>query len=324
MHLSMRFDFRNPAFAGTSMADRYAAALEMAEWADGLGIPASIGIAEHHGSEDGYIPSPPLMLAAMAARTKNLRLAVTALIAPFHDPLRIAEDFCVLDNISRGRVDLIVAGGYAPSEFAMFDVPIKERPKRVTEMVNTLKAAFAGKPFDYRGRTVHITPEPFRPGGPTVIMGGASEGAARRAARIADGFVPSEPKFWEFYRDEMVKLGKPDPGPGMVGNAEVTALARDPEAGWQAMAPFFLHETNAYGAWKVAAGEDTPYDVFPDADALRAANRYHVITPEQMVAQLKAAPVPVAQFHPLCGGMPIDLAWDGLRLFEKEVLPAFR
>lgn len=324
MFLSMRFDFRNPAFAGTSMADRYAAALDMAEWADSLGIPASIAVSEHHGSQDGYIPSPGLMLAAMAARTKNVRFSVAALIAPFHDPLRIAEDFCVLDNLSRGRVDMIVAGGYAPGEFAMFDVPIKERPKRVTEMVNTLKAAFAGKPFAYRGRTVHITPEPARPGGPSVIMGGASEGAARRAARIADGFVPSTPDCWEFYRDEMAKLGKPDPGPAMGGSSQVTALAADTEAGWHAMAPFFLHETNAYGAWKVEAGEDTPYNVYADPDALRAAGAYHVITPQQMVTQLKATPAAVAQFHPLCGGMPVNLAWSSLKLFEKEVLPAFR
>jgi alkanesulfonate monooxygenase SsuD/methylene tetrahydromethanopterin reductase-like flavin-dependent oxidoreductase (luciferase family) len=264
------------------------------------------------------------MLAAMAARTKSVRFSVAALIAPFHDPLRIAEDFCVLDNLSNGRVDLIVAGGYAPSEFAMFDVPIKERPKRVTEMVNTLKAAFAGKPFEYRGRTVHITPEPVRPGGPMVIMGGASEPAARRAARIADAFVPSAPEYWEFYRDEMMKLGKPDPGPGMVGTSQVTALARDPEAGWQSMAPYFLHETNAYGAWKDQAGEDTPYNVYGDIDALRAADFYHVITPAQMIAQLKAMPIPAAQFHPPCGGMSIELAWDSLKLFENEVLPAMR
>ncbi len=324
MYLSMRFDFRNPAFAGTTMADRYAASLDIAEWADGLGIPASIAVSEHHGSEDGYIPSPQLIIAAMAARTKSVRFSTAATIAPFHDPLRLAEDFCVLDNITRGRVDLIVAGGYAPSEFAMFDVPIKERPKRVTEVVNTLKAAFAGQPFEYRGRTVHVTPAPVRPGGPMVIMGGASEPAARRAARIADGFVPSDPKFWEFYRDEMAQLGKPDPGPGISGNSEVTALASDVDAGWAAMGPYFLHETNAYAAWKVAAGEDTPYNEFPDIDALRAANRYHIITPEQMIAQMKAAPMPAAQFHPLCGGMPIDVAKASLKLFETEVLPAFR
>lgn len=324
MYLSMRFDFRNPAFAGTTMAARYAAAIDIAEWADNLGIPVSIAVSEHHGSKDGYIPSPQLIIAAMAARTKNARFSTAATIAPFHDPLRLAEDFCVLDNITQGRVDLIVAGGYAPSEFAMFDVPIKERPKRVTEVVNTLKAAFAGQPFEYRGRTVHITPEPVRPGGPAVIMGGASEPAARRAARIADGFVPSELKFWEFYRDEMIKLGKPDPGPGMGGSAEVTALASDPDAGWEAMGPYFLHETNAYAAWKDDAGEETPYDLFPDIPTLRAANRYHIVTPEQMVAGLKAAPMAVAQFHPLCGGMPIDTAWSSLKLFETEVLPAFR
>jgi alkanesulfonate monooxygenase SsuD/methylene tetrahydromethanopterin reductase-like flavin-dependent oxidoreductase (luciferase family) len=310
MHLSMRFDFRNPAFAGTSMSERYAAALDIAEWADDLGIPAAIAVSEHHGSADGYIPSPQMILAAMAARTSNVRFSTAATIAPFHDPLRLAEDFCVLDQLSRGRFDVIVAGGYAPNEFAMFGVPVKERPRRVAEAVHTLKAAFTGKPFEYRGRTVHITPEPFRPGGPAVIMGGASEGAARRAARIADGFVPSQPEFWEFYRDEMIKLGKPDPGPGMVGSSEVTALAGDVDAGWEAMAPFFLHET--------------PYSVFSDTDTLRKANRYHVITPEQMVAQLKAAPYPVAQFHPLCGGMPVDLAWESLKLFENEVLPAFR
>jgi alkanesulfonate monooxygenase SsuD/methylene tetrahydromethanopterin reductase-like flavin-dependent oxidoreductase (luciferase family) len=157
-----------------------------------------------------------------------------------------------------------------------------------------------------------------------VIMGGTSEGAARRAARIADAFVPSSPECWPYYRDEMIKLGKPDPGPGSTRSTEVTMLARDPEAGWDAMVPFFFHETNAYGAWREAAEEDGPYSSVRDYDALKATGRYQVLTPEQMVAQLKADPAPVAQFHPLCGGLPIDLAWDTLKLFETEVLPAFR
>jgi len=72
MMFAMRFDFRNPAFAGTTMADRYAAALDMAEWADELGC-VMITVSEHHGSPDGYLPSPIPMLAAMAARTKNVR-----------------------------------------------------------------------------------------------------------------------------------------------------------------------------------------------------------------------------------------------------------
>ena len=94
MLFGLRFDFRNPAIADTSMADRYAAALDMAAWADGLGC-VSIAVSEHHGSADGYLPSPVPMLAAMAARTTSVRFSIAALIAPFHDPLRLAEDLIV-------------------------------------------------------------------------------------------------------------------------------------------------------------------------------------------------------------------------------------
>ncbi|MEV6539899.1 LLM class flavin-dependent oxidoreductase [Streptomyces sp. NPDC051665] len=89
---------------------------------------------------------------------------------------RLAEELAVLDDISR-------------EEFAVFDVPMKERAKRVTEVVATLKSAFTGEQFSYRGRAVRVTPAPYRPGDPAVLLGGSSEPAARRAARIADGFV---------------------------------------------------------------------------------------------------------------------------------------
>jgi len=319
----MRFDFRNPAFAGTSVADRYATALEMAQWADGLGC-VSIAVSEHHGSPDEYLPSPVPMLAAMAARTGNVRLMVAALIAPFYDPLRLAEDLLVLDNLSRGRVDLIVAGGYVREEFAMYGISMAERAERVTALVATLKDAFTGEPFEYRGRTVHLTPAPFRPGGPAIILGGSSEAAARRAACIADGFIPSVPDVWDFYRDEVRRLGRPDPGPCPVPSNQVVALAEDPEAGWTAMAPYFLHEMNAYGTWQAQDGVATPYRRMEDTEELRESGQYRVVTPEQFVAEQLAAPFPFAMLHPLCGGMPMDLAWSSLELFERRVLPAFR
>jgi len=322
MHFGFRFDFRNPDIAETTMADRYAAALDMVEWADALGC-TTIGISEHHGSPDGYLPSPIPMLAAMAARTSNVRFIIAALIAPFHDPLRLAEDLIVLDNLSRGRVDLIVAGGYVHEEFAMFDVPMKERGRRVTEAVAVLRAAFSGEPFEYRGRTVHITPAPFRPGGPSIILGGSSRPAAERAARIADGFIPSIPEVWTFYRDAVQKLGRPDPGPSPIGANQVVALAEDPDKGWEQMAPFFLHETNAYGTWQAQDDIASPYHNVDDVDELRTTGQYRVLAPGQFVEEQKAAPFPYAMFHPLCGGMPIDLAWSSLHLFENEVLPAF-
>jgi alkanesulfonate monooxygenase SsuD/methylene tetrahydromethanopterin reductase-like flavin-dependent oxidoreductase (luciferase family) len=322
MFFGLRFDFRNPPMADTSMADRYAAALDMAAWADRLGC-MTIAVSEHHGSSDGYLPSPIPMLAAMAARTTDVRFMTAALIAPFYDPLRLAEDLIVLDNLSRGRVDVLVAGGYVREEFALFDVPMGERGRRVTEAVAVLRSAFSGEPFDHRGRTVHLTPGPFRPGGPSISLGGSSKPAAERAARIADGFLPSTPEVWTFYRDAVLELGRADPGPCPISENEVVALATDPDEGWERMAPFFLHETNAYGAWQAQDDIASPFHTVTDVDELRAAGRYRVVTPEQMVEELKAAPVPFAFLHPMCGGIPVDLAWSSLHLFEHEVIPAF-
>jgi alkanesulfonate monooxygenase SsuD/methylene tetrahydromethanopterin reductase-like flavin-dependent oxidoreductase (luciferase family) len=322
MNFGLRFDLRNPEFAGTAMADRYAAALEMVAWADALGC-ISVGVSEHHGSPDGYLPSPIPMIAAMAARTVNVRFMIAALIAPFHDPLRLAEDLIVLDNLSRGRVDLILAGGYVHEEFAMFDVPMSERGRRVTDAVTALRGAFSGQPFEYRGRTVHVTPAPYRPGGPPILLGGSSRPAAERAARIGDGFIPTTPEVWTFYRDAVQKLGRPDPGPSLMGGTQVVALAKDPDQGWDEMAPFFLHETNAYGVWQAQDDIASPYHLVADVDALRTTGQYRVLTPEQLIEELQAAAFPYASFHPLCGGMPIELAWSSLRLFENEVLPAF-
>ncbi|MGH9079024.1 MAG: LLM class flavin-dependent oxidoreductase [Acidimicrobiales bacterium] len=323
MHFGLRFDFRNPDIGDSTTADRYGAALEMAEWADRLGC-GSIGVSEHHGSSDGYLPSPIPMLAAMAARTTDVRFFIAALIAPFHDPLRLAEDLIVLDNLSRGRVDVILAGGYVHEEFAMFDVPMKERGERVTETFTVLKAAFSGDPFEYRGRTVHITPAPYRPGGPSISLGGSSKPAAERAARIADGFIPSKPEVWQFYRDEVQRLGRPDPGPSSIGPNRVVALAEDPNKGWEQMAPFFLHETNAYGVWQAQDDVASPFCSVADTEELRSTGQYRVLNPVQFVEEQRAASFPFALFHPLCGGMPVPLAWSSLRLFEHEVLPAFR
>jgi alkanesulfonate monooxygenase SsuD/methylene tetrahydromethanopterin reductase-like flavin-dependent oxidoreductase (luciferase family) len=294
----------------------------MAEWADPLGC-LTISVSEHHGSPDGYLPSPLPMLAAIAARTQNVRLMVAALIAPFYDPLRLAEDLTVLDNLSRGRVDLIVAAGYVADEFAMYGVPLNDRARRVTEVVTTLKAAMSGEPFEFRGRRVQITPPPFRAGGPSLTLGGSSEAAARRAAHIADGFLPSVPEVWEFYRDELLQLGRPDPGPSPIGKNRTVALAEDVERGWEQHGAYFLHEANSYGAWAAVNDGASPYRSAGSVDELRASGSYAVLTPDEYVEELQAAPFPFAMLHPMCGGSPPQLAWSSLRLLEQEVMPAF-
>ena len=88
------------------------------------------------------------------------------------------------------------------------------------------------------------------------------------------------------------------------------------------MSPYFMHETNAYGAWQAQDDLAAPYRTVTDADELRAKGQYRVLSPDEFVAEMKASPFPFAMFHPLCGGMPIDVAWSSLELFEHKVLPA--
>lgn len=315
----LRFDLRNPAFSGVDMADRYRALLDMAEWADQRG-GLYISVSEHHGSDDGYLPSSLTMAAAIAARTKNVRIGINALVAPFYDPLRLAEDAAVVDLLSAGRLDLTLTGGYVTSEFEMFGVAPSERPTRIREAIETLRAAWTGQPFEFRGRTARVTPIPAQPGGPKIQLGGSSEGAARRAARLADGFLPTEPQWWPYYRDECLKLGKPDPGPGLAATAATVFVAEDPEAMWPKLGPYFLHETNSYGAWKTDAEVAGPYSAMVDIDEVRASGQYRILTPEQFSAEIATAEVPFALLHPMVGGIPPELAWESLRLFESRCL----
>lgn len=317
----LRFDLRNPAFAGVSSAERLAAALDMAEWADRLG-GVSVSISEHHTSDDGYLPAPLIFAAAAAARTRSIHIVIAALLAPLYDPIRLAEDLAVLDAISQGRVDVILGAGYVAEEFEMFGVPLSERGSRLTEVVETLRRAWTGEEFSFRGRRARVTPAPHRPGGPPLVIGGSSEAAARRAARIGDGFMPVSFELWPAYREEMLRLGKPDPGERMVTPNVTTVLARDPDAAWAELLPYFLHETNAYAAWLDAAGASGPYHTATE-EQVRTGGQYRVVTPGEYAAELRAAgPAAFAILHPMVGGIPPARAWESLELFEREVLPA--
>ncbi|MBB3665589.1 alkanesulfonate monooxygenase SsuD/methylene tetrahydromethanopterin reductase-like flavin-dependent oxidoreductase (luciferase family) [Prauserella sediminis] len=322
MHFTMRFDFRNPDIGGDSTADQYAAALDMVEWADSRGFE-EVCLSEHHGADDDYLPSPLPMLAAMAARTSRVRLRIVAMIGPFYDPLRMAEDLAVLDHLSRGRVEVVVGNGYVAEEFAMFDVPLAERARRVTDLVTTVKAALSGEPFEYRGRRTRLTPAPYRRGGPRISLGGAVPAVARRAARIADGFEPVVSASWEDYRAEVVRLGSSDPGPAAPRPQGIVFLAENPDEAWRALAPHFLHEMNSYGRQLAAAGDGSPgpYREVEDVAALRDGGRYRVLSPAELVTELRADPSRPVQLHPLCGGIPVAQGWQSLQLFGEQVLP---
>ena len=275
--LVLRFDMRNPQ-PGVPKAELYEAAIEMAVWAEAHGFH-TVQFSEHHGSDDGYIPSPVVLAAAIAARTKRLRLRFGVIILPLSNPLELAEDLAVLDIVSNGRVDVIFGAGYAPHEFEMFGVDLKQRGRLVEEGVDAIKKAWTGEPFIYRGRRARIMPTPVQKPRPTIWLGGSTETAARRAARIADDFYSGEARLYEFYRDEVRKLGRPDPGPFRDIGTGFFVVADDPEREWARMAPYIAHELRSYRAWIGSSGDDN--QSFPEGDlaAIRAMGAYPILTP---------------------------------------------
>lgn len=317
--LQLRFDMRAPGF-GAPAAELYSAALDMAEYADRHGLD-NIVLSEHHGSDDGYLPSSITLAAAMAARTRRIRFHLAAIVAPLYDPLHLAEQVAVLDLISGGRITLVLAGGYVEAEFAMFGKTMNARAAQVEHAVHTLRAAWRGEPFDYQGRRVQVTPKPLQAHLP-IVLGGSVPAAAQRAARIADGFRTHLPELHRVYAEAALALGRTPaaflaPGPGCV------YVAEDVDAAWAELAPHALHEMNAYGRWAAASGRsDSFYRSVDSVAAIKASGSYAVVTPAQCVELVRRNGNLL--LHPLVGGSAPALGWRSLELFVERVLPELR
>ena len=109
---TIRFDMRAPSF-GAPASELYAAAIDMCAWAETRGAIVAV-LSEHHGAEDGHLPSPLVLASAIAARTKRLPIMLAAVVLPFWDPVRLAEDMTVLDIVSGGRVSYAFGIGHRP------------------------------------------------------------------------------------------------------------------------------------------------------------------------------------------------------------------
>ncbi len=319
--LEIRYDLRNPADTGIDTAERYSAALDQIAWAEKLGFKA-VTLSEHHGTPDGYLPSPVVFAAAVAARTSKITIRIAAIVASLHDPLRVAEDLAVLDQLSRGRVEVVIANGYVESEFAMFDKELSGRVAAVTEMISTLKAAWSGQPFEYRGRQVTVTPRPFKNPRPAIYLGGSSAGAARRAASVADAFFPSDGTYWDDYRRAVLDVGGPDFGDFPAVGPRFVHIARNVDEGWAEVGECVARDRNSYGAWASDAGIDTGHRAVAADGDVRDDPEYVVVTPSECVEMIRQlGPSGTLPLNPMMGGIAPEVAWRSLRLFESEVLP---
>lgn len=324
--IAVRYDLRVPELASTTHAAQYAACLEQSEWADRLGLDALI-LSEHHGVDDGYLPAPLTMAAAVAGRTKRIPINIAAVLVPLHDPVRMAEQLVVLDLVSGGRVSFVAGLGYRPEEFEMAGIEHARRAPLLEEYIDVMRQAWTGEPFVWRGRTVRVTPRPVTQPHPMLMIGGSTESAARRAARLRCGFFPAvgDPALAAAYEDERAKVGFAEGFCNLPGNLGFVHVAEDPEAAWAQIAPHAVYDAQTYMMWQPSDQRSAVHVEAPDAEGVRASGVYRVVTPDECVALAdELGDTGTLLLHPLMGGITPELAWESLELFETKVLPRLR
>jgi alkanesulfonate monooxygenase SsuD/methylene tetrahydromethanopterin reductase-like flavin-dependent oxidoreductase (luciferase family) len=170
-----------------------------------------IFFSEHHFGRS-YSPSPNLLIAALAPRTKKLRLGVMGVVLPYYHPARVVEEIGMLDHLTGGRLEIGTAVG-VPQELARFGITMAEARERNDEIVAVIDAALANRVVSHQGKhfafsDLRLLPRPLQQPSPprwtTVVSADSARRAARRRIKISTGFnaTPVVKRIFDAYREE--------------------------------------------------------------------------------------------------------------------------
>lgn len=314
-----RFNCAAPDASPPEMSARYRAFVEMAARADQAGL-SLINLEEHHVAANGWSPSPLVMAGMLVGATGRIGINFGALLAPLYDPVKLAEDLAVLDLASQGRVSTVVALGVREIEYHALDRDWSARGKSLDHIIETLLLAWSGEPFDYRGETIVVTPQPMTKPHPVLMVGGFGPPAARRAARFGLPLYASanRPDVEALYVSECERLGH-DPISIMPPDRAIhTFVVDDPDRAWALWGTHLLHEATTYDQFQMPGVTSAARSHAHSVEALRDEGVYEFVTVDQAVAAASHRQALVV--HPLCGGMPIDVAHDQFELFCGPVM----
>jgi alkanesulfonate monooxygenase SsuD/methylene tetrahydromethanopterin reductase-like flavin-dependent oxidoreductase (luciferase family) len=331
---------RNPS----PLPELYEERLKLIECAEECGFYC-YHIAEHHASPLNMTPSPNVFLAAAAQRTERIRLGTLVYVLPAYHPLRLAEEICMLDQLSRGRLEVGVGRGISPIELSFFNLGAQQSREMFREALEALVAALATGRLAYQGKhfsfqDVELKIEPFqRPYPPLWYPTNSTDSMAWLAA---EGFhtvvhyqsMPTIRELFELYRRLWHEHAQ--------NPARLNAHVREPLYGisrhvyvgggdaraWEeaksALASF--NDNTSYLQSK--RGDNKRKDYLNDFETRRAEGLYVAGSPDTVRRtveehlKLTGANYFVASFA--FGNLAIEQALNSMRLFAREVMPAFR
>ena len=176
------------------LGDEAAQVAEQAEFADRLGFH-SLFLPESHFTGAASCPSPLVVLAAAAARTKHLRLGTTSYLLPVRNAFQAAEEVAVLDRISGGRVILGLGRGFRPALFAAFGVDPRTKRERFSESLDLMKRSWAGEAIEVgegEARTrIRLSPLPVQQPHPELWVAAFGPLALKQAGKLGLPYLSS-------------------------------------------------------------------------------------------------------------------------------------
>jgi len=333
LRFGLWYDFRNPPRWERPFEEIYRESLNQIAWAENNGFD-DVWIQEHHFHDDGFCSSVMPITAAIAAKTKKIRIGTGVMLLPFHNPVRVAEDGATVDIISEGRFQLGVGTGYVVEEFEKYGIPKRERGARADEGLEIVRRLWEGEKLTYKGRFYQVNgaklaPGPVQEPRPPILVGGFSPAGVRRAARYGDGFLGTGPlkELFDQYLKELKKLGKPLEDPWVAGGYFWLIVSEDPEKTWNEAADHILYQLNSYAKWFEKAGMPLlPY--IQHREHLKELGLFNVVDVDTCIRMIKeyTEEVPVRNFYSFTvpPGLPERWIQPHLELFADKVIPAFR
>ena len=305
---------------------------------EALGFDAVWANEHHFHAYGGHIPSVPMFLAAVAARTERIRLGSSVIVLPLHNPIEIAEQLAMLDLMSNGRVELCAGRGNVLVDFEVFGVSAQEAQARTLEGLEVLRKAWTGRRFSHDGEYFHfddleVWPRPQQEPHPPLWFP-CSNNPESFAYAGQHG-----------YRLLTVAQHRPVEELGDRVGIYLNALAKaghDP-AVTEVCTHYqvFVHEDGA-AARRIGEESRDRYDELSASARRQAAaatagipiqtmiDQGRVIcgTPNECVQQLQRAQdvlgLTAVDCNILFGGMTYEQAENSMRLFASEVIPALK
>jgi alkanesulfonate monooxygenase SsuD/methylene tetrahydromethanopterin reductase-like flavin-dependent oxidoreductase (luciferase family) len=324
------------------------------EYAEYLGFD-TVWLAEHHGSSYGSMPSPQVMAAAVAERTKYMRIGMAVSILPFDNPVRIAEDYAMVDVISGGRLDFGVGRGYQPREFSMLGMESVQSESRglFEESLDIILGLWTEDRFTYHGRHFQIEdaelhPRPLQSPHPPIYVAAISPDTFELVAERGFNLLitptlmdlPTLKSFTLDAKKRLVERGRDPyslnfPLNWQIHVARTAAEARERTRdafGWyfdkvMSLVPQGGKVPATYEAYAEMAQAYSEAGGFP-IERLQELGVLVLGTPEDAIERIEEVYRDIGQHHVSCwfriGGLEDAKVRDSMKLFAEEVMPRFR